>query len=172
MTMTSALLRPGRRDDAPAIQQLYQEVGAIPGGIARTPPEVTSDYVNGFVEDSLARGIILVAELPGLAGLAGELHAYRSDLDVFRHVMGDLTVVVHPRAQGKGIGRRLFNRLLDEVKQQHPDVLRVELITQEGNARALHLYESLGFRREGRLEGRIRAPNGGYEADIPMAWCR
>ncbi|HEU4996386.1 MAG TPA: N-acetyltransferase [Gemmatimonadaceae bacterium] len=172
MTTTSARLRPGRRDDAPAIQRLYREVGATPGGIARTPPEVTSDYVNGFVEDSLARGIILVAELPGLAGLAGELHAYRSDLEVFRHVMGDLTVAVHPRAQGQGIGRQLFHRLLAEVKQHHPDVTRVELITQEGNERALRLYESLGFRREGRLEGRIRASNGGYEADIPMAWYR
>jgi len=165
-------VRPGRLEDAAAIRKLYLEVGATPGGIARTPAEITSGYVNGFVADSLARGIILVAELPGMAELAGELHAYRSDLEVLNHVMGDLTVAVHPRAQGQGIGRQLFNRLLDEVKQHHPDVTRVELITQEGNVRALHLYESLGFRREGRLEGRIRAPNGGFEADIPMAWCR
>lgn len=171
-TTYEARLRHGRLEDAAAIRRLYLKVGATPGGIARTPPEVTSEYVNGFVADSVQRGIILVAELPDVAELAAELHAYRSDLEVFRHVMGDLTIAVHPSAQGRGIGRRLFTRLLDEVKHNHPDVSRVELITQEGNARALALYESLGFRREGRLEGRIRAPTGGYEADIPMAWYR
>jgi putative acetyltransferase len=48
----------------------------------------------------------------------------------------------------------------------------VELIARESNARAIGLYESLGFRREGRLEGRVRRPDGVVEADIPMAWVR
>jgi len=167
-----ARLRPGRREDAPAIQLLYQTVAATPGGIARDPGEVTSDYVDEFVSWSLERGLLLVAELPGLVGLAAELHAYRSELRVFAHVLGDLTVAVHPNAQGRGIGRQLFTRLLDEVANNHSDITRVELVTQESNVRALQLYESVGFRREGRLEGRIRGPTGGVEADIPMAWHR
>ena len=144
----------------------------MPGGIARGPEEVTSDYVNDFVSHSLDRGILIVAELPGFSGLAGELHAYRSDLRVLNHVLGDLTVAVHPAAQGKGIGRAMFVQLLDEVTRDHPDVSRVELITQESNVRAQKLYESLGFVREGRLAGRIRSPTGGLEPDIPMAWLR
>jgi len=167
-----ARLRPGRREDAPAIQLLYQTVGATPGGIARTPQEVTSDYVDGFVARSLERGIIIVAEAPGLTGLAAELHAYRSELHNFTHVLGDLTVAVHPAAQGQGIGRQLFTRLLDEVARDHPDITRVELVAAESNARALRLYESVGFQREGRFEGRIRNSSGGFEADIPMAWQR
>src|SRR6185503_8755523 len=91
-----AELRAGRREDAPAIRRLYQTVAATPGGIARTPDEVTSAYVEEFVSHSLQRGILLVAELPGLDGLAAELHAYRSELYVFDHVLGDLTVAVHP----------------------------------------------------------------------------
>jgi putative acetyltransferase len=167
-----AKLRPGRREDAPAIQQLYQTVAATPGGIAREPGEVTADYVNAFVEQTLERGILIVAELPGLAGLAAELHAYRSELRVFAHVLGELTVAVHPNAQGQGIGRQLFTWLLDDVARNHPDITRVELVTQESNARALQLYESVGFRREGRMAGRILSPRGGFEADIPMAWLR
>jgi ribosomal protein S18 acetylase RimI-like enzyme len=166
------VLRAGSREDAAAIQLLYQTVAATPGGIARTPAEVTRDYVDHFVGESLEHGFLIVAEVPELSGLAGELHAYRSDVRVFAHVLGDLTVAVHPKTQGKGIGRRLFTRLLDEVARNHPDILRVELITQESNERALHLYESVGFRREGRLEGRIRTANGAVEADIPMAWHR
>jgi len=168
----AARLRHGRREDASAIRQLYKAVAATPGGIARAPAEVTTDYVNDFVSHSLDRGILIVAELPGLSGLAGELHTYRSDLRVFNHVLGDLTVAVHPAAQGQGIGRALFVRLLEAVTRDHADVTRVELITYESNVRALKLYESLGFRREGRLEGRIRSPAGGLEADIPMAWLR
>ncbi len=70
----------GRRDDVAAILALYRKVAATPGGIARSPEEVTSEYVEGFVSDSLDRGIILVAELEGLPGLAAELHTYRSEL--------------------------------------------------------------------------------------------
>jgi ribosomal protein S18 acetylase RimI-like enzyme len=169
-------LRAGRQEDAAAIQALYRTVAAIPGGLARTPSEITEEYVRGFVEHSLDRGIIVVAEFParlsGSSELAGEIHAYRSDIELFSHVLGDLTIAVHPGAQGRGVGRRMFTRLLDEVKADHPDVTRVELITGESNARAQHLYESLGFRKEGRLEGRIRAAGGGVEADIPMAWLR
>ena len=167
-----ARLREGRREDAPAILQLYKAVGATPGGIARQPAEVTADYVNGFVEHSLESGFLIVAEVDEVAGLAAELHAYRSELNVFRHVLGDLTVAVHPDAQGRGIGRQLFARLLDEVTHRHRDITRIELVTQESNERALRLYESLGFVREGRMEGRIIGPSGLPEADIPLAWLR
>jgi ribosomal protein S18 acetylase RimI-like enzyme len=165
-------LRAGRRDDIPAIQALYRDVAMRPGGIARAPSEVTREYVEGFVSESLDRGIILVAELEGLPGLAGEVHTYRSELAIFRHVLGELTVAVHPAAQGQGVGRRLFVMLLDLVKRDHPDITRVELITQETNQRALRLYEGVGFRREGRLAGRIRVPDGSLDADIPLAWFR
>jgi ribosomal protein S18 acetylase RimI-like enzyme len=155
-----------------AIEELYRSVAATPGGIARSPEEVSRAYVEGFVLKSLDQGIILVAELEGLPGLAGELHAYRSELRIFRHVLGELTVAVHPLAQGQGIGRKLFERLLDTVIRDHPDITRVELITQETNHRALRLYEGVGFRREGRLAARIMGPDGSLDADIPLAWLR
>lgn len=165
-------IRPGRPADVPAIEALYRTVAATPGGIARSPEEVSREYVEEFATSSLDRGIILVAELEGLPGLAGELHAYRSELGIFRHVLGELTVAVHPAAQGQGIGRKLFERLLDLVTREHPDITRVELITQETNQRALRLYEGMGFQREGRLAGRIKAPDGSLDADIPLAWLR
>ena len=159
-------------DDAGAIMALYRRVAETPGGIARSPAEVSASYVEGFLRESLARGFVLVAELDGLSGLAGELHAYRSPLQIFRHVLGELTVAVDPDAQGRGIGRQLFEVLLETVRTEHPDITRVELITQETNHRALRLYEGLGFKREGRLSNRIMAPDGSLDADIPLAWLR
>ena len=172
MTTRLTTIRAGRSEDAPAIRALYQAVGATPGGIARSPDEVTPEYVDGFVTQSLARGVILVAELEGMPGLAAELHAYRSELRIFSHVLGELTVAVHPAAQGQGLGRQLFDALLELVRRDHPGITRVELITSESNHRALRLYEGVGFRREGRLAGRIRNPDGTLDADIPLAWFR
>lgn len=165
-------IRPGRANDAAAIRELYRAVAAIPGGIARAADEITADYVDQFVHASLERGIIVVAEFPESRGLAGEIHAYRSDVLAFRHVLGDLTIAVHPDAQGQGVGRRLFTQLLDEVRRDHHDITRVELVTAESNTRAQRLYESLGFEREGRMERRYRTGEGRYETDIPMAWLR
>ena len=169
---TPATIRRGRLQDVDAIERLYRTVGATPGGIARTPDEVTTAYVQGFVEESLARGILLVAEIEGVTGLAGELHTYSSTLRVFKHVLGDLTVAVHPAAQGRGIGRKLFERLIATVLHEQPDITRIELVTQETNQRALRLYEGIGFVREGRMPGRIRGPDGRLDADIPLAWLR
>ncbi|MEO7387233.1 MAG: hypothetical protein ABIX37_09885 [Gammaproteobacteria bacterium] len=46
------------------------------------------------------------------------------------------------------------------------------MIARESNRRAIELYRSLGFVEEGRLVERICRPDGGYEADVPMAWIR
>jgi putative acetyltransferase len=133
-------------------------------------------YVNAFLARAVSDGIGLVAVPadagPGPATLAGELHAYPPGPRTFAHVLGELTVAVHPDWQGRGVGRALFAALLSEVERNRPQVTRVELIARESNARAIGLYESLGFRREGRLEGRVRRPDGVVEADIPMAWVR
>ena len=53
---------------------------------------------------------------------------------------------------------------LEQLSRQHP--------YSEYNERALRLYESLGFKQEGRMERRFRGPEGRYEADVPMAWLR
>lgn len=158
-------------DDLPRIVQLYRAVARVEGGIARLEREVTDDYVRKFITESLASGIIIVGEHPdNPEELIAEIHGYKSGLYVFGHVLGDLTVAVHPDHQGKKIGRTLLTIFLEEIGNNRPDIGKVELITREGNQRAINLYQSMGFRIEGRLEMRIRTPERTYEADIPMGW--
>ena len=150
-------------------------MAAPPGGLARESDEISPRYVHGFLDRALEDGVALLAvplEPSHAVPLAGELHCYRMGPRSFAHVLGELTVAVHPRWQGRGVGRALFKALLEEVEQNRPGIARVELIARESNERAIHLYETLGFRREGRLEGRVRRPDGVIEADIPMAWHR
>jgi ribosomal protein S18 acetylase RimI-like enzyme len=157
--------------DLNRIIQLYKAVARVEGGIARLEHEVTEDYVRHFITESLATGLIVVAENPdNPEELVGEMHGYKSGPYVFNHVVGDVTIVVHPQHQGKKIGRTIMTIFLEEIGNNRPDIGKVELITREGNHRALALYQSLGFRIEGRLEMRIRTPEQTYEADIPMGW--
>ncbi|MCI1186446.1 GNAT family N-acetyltransferase [Hymenobacter sp. DH14] len=165
--MLPIFIRPSLPADAPAVRALYQRVARESGGIARQPDEVTDDYVQHFLQRAQAQGIGLVAEQDGQ--IVAEIHTYASGLRIFAHVLGDLTVAVDASVQGQGVGRRLFETLLAAVPTRFPHVSRVELTVRESNARALALYEKLGFRREGRLEGRV-ADGHGREADIPMAW--
>ncbi len=172
----SLTIRATEPADIDGVFALYRAVAGRPGGLARSADEITRAHVHDFLAHSRERGLSLVAVTarPGIAdalpAIVGEVHAYGRGLLSFAHVLGDLTVAVHPQVQGRGVGRALFSRLLGEVEARFPAVVRVELLARESNAHAIALYEALGFRREGRLEGRVRGVGGELEADIPMAW--
>jgi ribosomal protein S18 acetylase RimI-like enzyme len=164
-------IRTAAPDDVQRIMQLYKEVAKVKGGIARLENEITEEYVENFLKKSLAAGLILVAIHPeDPERFVGEIHAYKPGIHVFKHLLSDLTIAVHPEFQGKKIGRTLFTIFLEEIALNHIDIGKVELLTREGNKKAIEFYQSLGFKIEGRLEMRIKTPQGIYEADIPMGW--
>ena len=164
-------IRAATLADIKPIASLYRAVGSAGGGLARTPAEVTLEYVSDFVHAARRGGIELIAEAPG-GTIAGEIHTYQLGPAMLAHVLGQLTIAVHPDWQGRGVGRSLFRALLEKVERDFPHVIRVELKARESNSRAIGMYESLGFRQEGRMEGRVRRVDGTFEADIPMAWHR
>lgn len=158
-------------EDLPALVKLYKAVARLEDGIARLEDEITEDYVLNFIQKSLATGLIIVGEDPNDPNeLIAEIHAYKPGIKVFDHVFSDLTLVVHPQHHGKKIGRTIFTIFLEEVARNRADIGKVELITRESNLRAIALYQSLGFRIEGRLEMRLKTTKDAYEADIPMGW--
>ena len=158
-------------EDLDRIVKLYREVARTEGGIARLEPEITQEYVSGFLEKSLTTGLIIVGENPDNENdFIAEIHAYKAGIQVFDHVLSDLTIVVHPNFQRKKLGRTILTIFLEEVGRNRPDIGRVELIARESNEKAIALYQSMGFLIEGRLEMRIRTTDRHYEADIPMGW--
>jgi putative acetyltransferase len=154
-----------------ATLELYQKVAVTPGGLARTLPEITQEYVQNWAQRSLKTGLWIIAK-DATGELIGSIHAYRLDPEVFSHVLSELTIAIHPNFQGKGVGRTLFKTFLNEVETYFPHILRVELIARESNQKAIQMYESLGFVREGKMLNRIKSVSSGYEADIPMGWVR
>jgi ribosomal protein S18 acetylase RimI-like enzyme len=164
------MIRTARSDDLERILALYRAVAAVPDGIARTPDEVTHAYVSGFMERAAHDGIELLFEEDG--ELLGEIHASRVGIASLAHLLCDLTIAVAPQAQGKGVGRRLFQALLDQVTESMPHITRVELFARESNVRARALYASLGFVEEGRLRARVNNAKGEPETDTVMGWLR
>lgn len=158
--------------DCPGIYRLYREVASRPGGLARSQAEISETYVRSFVEQASCLGVLQVARRQGDSHVIGEVHAHPPEPSAFSHVLSNLTLAVTPHYQGLGIGSMLMRALLRQVQHCHPHIERVELVVRESNRRAIHLYERLGFTREGLFQRRIRSVGGGYEADIPMAWLR
>lgn len=158
-------------DDLPRLQKLYKAVARMEDGIARLEYEITEEYVLSFVKKSLSTGLIIVGENPDDPDeLIAEVHGSKMGVKVFDHVLSDVTIVVHPKQHGKKIGRTIFTIFLEEIAHNRPDIGKVELIARESNQKAIALYQSLGFRIEGRLEMRLKNIHGNYEADIPMGW--
>ena len=163
-------IRSAQLEDAQGIRQLYQAVARIEGGLARVESEISEDYVLHNLSSGLTKGVCLVAVQEDQ--IIAEIHAYPPFPKVFAHVLSDLTIAVHPQFQGGGVGRAIFTQLLTHVREQKPNIQRVELIARESNQKAIRFYQSLGFEIEGAMRGRIRRPDGSFEADIPMAWLR
>jgi ribosomal protein S18 acetylase RimI-like enzyme len=164
-------IRQATSEDLTKIYALYKKVATESTGLARSGDEITGQYVEDFMKNSSDSGIELVTDHPeNSSQIIAEVHCYKLVPKTFSHVLSELTIAVDPDFQGKGIGRMIFTHLLDLIKTNRPDIMRVELISREFNLKAISFYESLGFKREGRLEKRIRSNANEFEADVPMAW--
>ena len=162
--------RNAELQDIPSLLKLYTAV-ATQGTLVRSDSEITVEYIQGFIEKGITGGLIIVAEHPERPHeLVGEIHAVKTGVTIYDHVLTDLTFAVHPDFQKKGLGRSLLTLFLDEVARNRPDIGKVELMVQESQARAISLFQSLGFLIEGRLEMRRRNADLSYEADIAMGW--
>lgn len=166
--MSGLVIRATTQADAPAILQVHRAAAAAPvSGLAREPDEMDLGAIQGALAKPFANGVALIALLEGRA--AGEIHASRLGPRQFDHNLTDLTVAVHPDAQGRGVGAALFEALFVEAAKLTPAIERVELLCRAGNAGALRLYQRLGFVIEGRFPGRVRLRDGTLDDDLAMA---
>jgi ribosomal protein S18 acetylase RimI-like enzyme len=170
MNKDDIIIRKATIKDIYQIYMLYVGVSKVKGGIARVEDEITLEYVNNFIDKSIRNGVQFVAVDTLQNKIIAEIHCYKLEPKVFEHILSELTIVVDKDFQGKGIGKTLFQVLLDYVSSVRNDILRIELIARESNIKAIELYKELGFEIEGKLSNRIRNDKKQFEADIPMAW--
>jgi putative acetyltransferase len=159
-------IRPTTSADAPAILEVHRAAAANGGGLAREPDEMDLAGIEATLAKPLVNGVALIAFLDGRA--AGEIHASRLGPRQFDHNLTDLTIAVHPDAQGRGVGAALFEALFAAAATLTPAIERIELFCREGNTNAVRLYQRLGFEIEGRFPRRVRLKDGTVEDDLAM----
>jgi phosphinothricin acetyltransferase len=144
-------IRAARPGDAAAVAAIYA-------------PFVTSDVVSFETEapDEAQMALRmtgtdglypwLVATVAGPAGetVAGYAYAGRfRERAAYRHVV-ETSIYLSPEARGRGIGRRLYQALLETLRAQH-FTQAMGVITLP-NDRSVRLHEAVGFRPVGVLE--------------------
>jgi ribosomal protein S18 acetylase RimI-like enzyme len=80
-----------------------------------------------------------IAALATLGFQSGESRKHRAEFDV----------IVHDDYQDRGLGTALTRHMLDVAREK--GLKKVFLKTNTDNERAIHVYEKLGFKIEGRL---------------------
>ena len=75
--------------------------------------------------------------------------------------------MVHHDFQGKGVGRKLMDSILD-VADNWLMLVRLDLTVLSDNKRAIKLYESCGFVKEG-VKKYVIVKNGKYSDLVVMA---
>lgn len=159
------IIRPPVMADVPEINAIRRMDGVKENtmGMASEPVSRSEAFIKNLDKDTH----VFVAEVDGkVVGMAGLHHNNRPRKS---HV-AQIGISVHTEYQGKGVGTRLMEALLD-IADNWLMLLRVELTVLEGNDHAKKLYERLGFEVEG-IQRMSVVRDGRYVDEIAMARIR
>ena len=156
-------IRAAEPADAAGISALIGRVGTVEGTLALPDMPVAARMEALQHVDTRDCRLVAVAdgEIVGTAGLHNVGPSLR------RSHARMLAIGLAPEWQGRGLGRRMIERLLDWA-DNWGGVLRVELHVHADNDRAMALYRKLGFVEE-RRHKRYALKGGGYVDSFSMA---
>jgi ribosomal protein S18 acetylase RimI-like enzyme len=169
---SEAALRPVRFEDTDELLALEKAIieagiGVVQGlddlpGSAKEFRELLVPWVTGNLagDDGLKLVAVLHNQIVGTGAIE------RLKPKGVRHV-AQLSVGVHPNAQGIGLGRAIMNELIAWASRS--DIARIDLATLVDNVRAVKLYKSLGFLIEGIRRDYVQDAEGGLHDDYIMA---
>lgn len=160
------IIRPVRVEDAVFINELRRMDGVRETilGIKSERVNKTEDFIKGLgPNDHMFVAEVLENGEKKVVGVIG-LHINANPR--LRH-SASVGIMIHKDYQGKGIGRALFNEVLD-LADNWLKLVRIELGVFVDNKRAIKLYESLGFQIEGTKKY-AAIKNGEYADEYIMA---
>ncbi|WP_147299285.1 GNAT family N-acetyltransferase [Halobacillus trueperi] len=165
MTQTRCVIRKGRTEDALYTMAIAKELLSEGYGLKHHSEfhdslEKERAWISRYEEPEF----FLVAEMDG--DVVGFLNFDLGALSSTKH-QGTFGVSVKRGRRNKGTGRKLVGAMIDRCRRTAGiDIIRLNVL--ESNARAIHLYESLDFQKEGCFQDYIRK-NGRSENLIHMA---
>ncbi|TPJ28978.1 GNAT family protein [Mesorhizobium sp. B2-7-2] len=124
------------------------------------PFEQTLQFAKGRIEKGDPGFVAVVGEK-----VVGWCDITRHDMPAHAH-RGTLGMGILPIYRGRGLGLKLINAAL--ARARSAGMVRVELSVHADNARAIALYDKVGFVREGVVRDAVRV-DGEYRDAIMMA---
>ena len=161
--------RPATVDDFAALHRLYNLEREVNHQIGWDATDEAG--FRAIFDEMIASGEQFVVCDGGREGGSdgGVIGAYRVHRFAhrMRHVAHIASVGLMGAHQGKGIGRRMMEGIIERLRGE--GIKRIELTVAGDNPRAMRLYESLGFAREGVFPKYfLRAGEAEYKDEVAM----
>ena len=162
------VLRTAREDEAEMLLDYLKTVSGESRFLLREPDEIrfTEEGERAFIRarnaapDALMLLAFVDGEYAGNCSFEGLTGRRRSAHRV------ELAIALYRKFTGFGLGRLLLERLLRLVRELGYE--QAELTVNAENARAIRLYERLGFRAVGRFPRASKYADGSYADEIFM----
>lgn len=154
-------IRRAEVKDAYCIVEAEREIAQEPGYFCSQPSEFDEKAVIQTIQSP--QSIYLVAEHEGQ--IIGHAFLESYTLQSLRHI-ADLNIAVHLGWQGKGIGKKLLEQIINKAKSASV-IEKIQLNVRATNIPAISLYKKIGFQEEGRLKNRVKVKDR-YIDDIVM----
>ena len=138
-------IRHAEPEDYVGIHAIYKGDRAIAGTMQLPYP--SKESWRKKLADPPQGLYVLVAELNG--EVVGNISLHTSPRPRLNH-KGGIGMSVHDNWQGKGIGTKLMEAIID-LADNWLQLRRIELHVYVDNAPAIALYEKMGFQKEGTL---------------------
>jgi L-phenylalanine/L-methionine N-acetyltransferase len=147
-------------EDLPALTKLYHQ-RSVAAGTLRIPYYTVAELREHYQPSATVRRLVAETD-QGIIGDAG-LHLYSGR----RKHVGSIGMGVDEAFQGRGVGTRLMEELMDLADNWY-NLLRVELQVYDDNHAGIRLYEKFGFVIEG-VHRAYAFREGAYADAVTMA---
>ncbi len=156
----TAVLRSPRESDAKMLLDILRLTAEETDFLIRCPEEcnLTEEQEKQWIRSVRESGgcCTIVCEVEGQ--LAGNCEVRFHDRIKLSH-RGTIGIALVKDYWGLGIGTAMFEQMI-RIAKEREGILQLELEFVEGNTRALHLYEKMGFSVVGCKPNAIRLKDG------------
>jgi RimJ/RimL family protein N-acetyltransferase len=161
------LLRRARPTDARALSRLFSAVRAEGRWLATPPSAVSEPSESYFIGEMIRAGdsLVLVAEADG--EVVGNVLVTTERSSVSDHV-GTLSIAIRDDWREVGMGTALMRAAQEWTRER--GLVKLALGVFPDNARAIAVYEHVGFAREGVRRMQYRGEGGTFRDELLMAW--